>query len=207
MCCCEFDKMERAEPGSLTPDSTLTTTTMFEAWHVMATRYPIAEGVTFKDIDGFPAYCVGDNGSVWSAKSGEWRKLTPVLRRGYERVGLWRSSRLEWRSVHHLVLEAFVGLRPDGTEACHFPDPDKTNNRLANLRWDTPKANAGDSVALGRMSHGSGHRCAKLAEADIPTVRRLLSEGVSRREIGRRFGVSHAVVNEVAWGTTWKHVP
>lgn len=52
------------------------------------------------------------------------------------------------RYVHHLVLEAFMGLRPQGTEACHW-DGDATNNRLANLRWDTSKGNKADSIRLG----------------------------------------------------------
>lgn len=50
--------------------------------------------------------------------------------------------------VHHLVLEVFVGPRPDGLECCHFND-DPTDNRLENLRWDTKAANAHDKVRNG----------------------------------------------------------
>lgn len=52
------------------------------------------------------------------------------------------------RYVHHLVLEAFVGLRPQGTEACHR-DGDGTNNKLWNLRWDTHMENVKDSIVHG----------------------------------------------------------
>lgn len=51
--------------------------------------------------------------------------------------------------VAHLVLEAFVGPRPPGLEACHDPDPDPWNNHRANLRWDTRSANQLDSVRHG----------------------------------------------------------
>lgn len=50
--------------------------------------------------------------------------------------------------VHKLVLEAFVGPRPAGLEACHN-NGDGTDNRLTNLRWDTHKANMADQFEHG----------------------------------------------------------
>lgn len=64
--------------------------------------------------------------------------------------------------VHHLVLEAFVGPRPDGMEGCHWNDI-PTDNRVENLRWDTRSANQLDSVRngthhLARRTHcNKGH--------------------------------------------------
>lgn len=49
------------------------------------------------------------------------------------------------RQVHQLVLEAFVGPRADGMDACHN-DGDPANNRLSNLRWDTHSENMLDRV-------------------------------------------------------------
>jgi hypothetical protein len=62
-------------------------------------------------------------------------------------VSLSRGARgtTKTRLVHHLVLEAFVGPRPDGQVGCHFDD-DPRNNRVENLRWDTSSANALDRV-------------------------------------------------------------
>jgi hypothetical protein len=47
------------------------------------------------------------------------------------------------KSVHHLVLEAFVGPCPPGLQTLHRDD-DKKNNRLDNLIWGTPKQNRAD---------------------------------------------------------------
>lgn len=47
--------------------------------------------------------------------------------------------------VHTLVLEAFVGPRPEGFVACHN-DGDHHNNCLSNLRWDTYSSNNYDLV-------------------------------------------------------------
>lgn len=54
------------------------------------------------------------------------------------------SIKAKGRLLHHLVLEAFVGPRPEGMIALH-KDDDPTNNKLSNLRWGTRKENAKDS--------------------------------------------------------------
>lgn len=45
--------------------------------------------------------------------------------------------------VHHLVLRAFVGDRPEGTECCHV-NGDGFDNRVPNLRWGSATDNAND---------------------------------------------------------------
>lgn len=70
-------------------------------------------------------------------------------------VGLSKGDRQRVRTVHSLVLEAFIGPRPSGMEACHG-DGDATNNRLENLRWDTHLENIRD-----KFRHGTDHNLAK----------------------------------------------
>lgn len=173
-----------------------------------------APAVVYRDVAGFPGYRVGDDGSVWSRRlairgermGDDWHRLNPVPRRGYPRVGLWRDSKLHWRSVHALVLNAFIGPRPEGMECCH-EDGDKTNNRLSNIRWDTPSGNASDSLRLGRIARGSRSPSAKLTEADIPPIKAAVAGGESQRSVGRRLGVSHNVIGRIVNGKGWLHVP
>jgi hypothetical protein len=166
------------------------------------------------DVSGFPGYRVGSDGSVWSCResirgtrlSERWHRLSPVLRRGYPRVGLWKNSKLYWRSVHKLVLEAFVGLRPVGMECCHR-DGTKTNNSLDNIRWDTSAGNAADKAALGRIVRGSRHRSARLTEADIPDILLRVRAGESQRSVARSYGISHGSIGLIICGKGWAHVP
>lgn len=65
------------------------------------------------------------------------------------------SSRMVNRKVHRLVLEAFVGPCPGGCVGCHG-NGDTTDNRLVNLRWDTPGANNRD-----KREHGTDHQALK----------------------------------------------
>lgn len=68
---------------------------------------------------------------------------------GHLQVHLAKDGVNENRLVHHLVLLAFVGPRPDAMEGCHN-DGDPANNRVGNIRWDTRSANCYDRVRHGR---------------------------------------------------------
>lgn len=57
--------------------------------------------------------------------------------------------------VHVLVAAGFLGPRPRGMEVCHN-NGSPTDNRLANLRYDTPSGNQRD-----KRKHGTDHNANK----------------------------------------------
>ena len=63
-------------------------------------------------------------------------------------VTLYREGKPKMFMVHHLVLLAFIGPRPDGLQGLHFDD-DASNNSLGNLRWGTPADNMHDCIRNG----------------------------------------------------------
>ena len=73
--------------------------------------------------------------------------LKPYLHKGYPAVDVCGRRHVR---IHTLVLEVFVGPRPDDMEACHY-DNDKTNCRLMNLRWDCRSGNWDDRYREHRM--------------------------------------------------------
>jgi hypothetical protein len=108
------------------------------------------EEVTFTVIAEFPAYMIGSDGSIFSCwSSGGKKKITNVWKpkqidwtnKNYGRIPLYDGNGNKKRKfLHHLVLECFVGARPDGYHACHINN-DSRDNRLSNLKWDTPSNN------------------------------------------------------------------
>src|SRR5687767_12860617 len=97
----------------------------------------------------FVDYEVSDLGAVRrrTAKGGTraGRMKQPSLtKNGYLTVNIERKP----RKVHALVLECFVGPRPEKHDACHN-DGTRTNNVLSNLRWATRKENMRDAVGHG----------------------------------------------------------
>lgn len=77
---------------------------------------------------------------------------------GYVMVNLYLPAGRRHVHVHHLVLEAFVGPRPDGGYGCHN-NGDPTDNRVSNLRWDSPTGNSLDKAVHGTDYNASKTHC------------------------------------------------
>ena len=90
--------------------------------------------------------------------------LRPVADKdGYRRV----SIAGQMVGVATLVLETFDGPAPEGTEACHWPDPDRSCNDLSNLRWDTHRENERDKARQPeRLDWNGTHRPAPIRTFD-----------------------------------------
>ncbi len=58
--------------------------------------------------------------------------------------------------VHKLVLLAFVGPAPEGTECCHN-NGIASDNRIENLRWDSHANNNADRKRHGNYATGKRH--------------------------------------------------
>jgi predicted transcriptional regulator len=53
---------------------------------------------------------------------------------------------------------------------------------------------------------GSKHAQAKLTEADIPEIRKLLNLGISQRLIALKYGVSQSLISLIKLGKIWQRV-
>ena len=100
-------------------------------------------------------YEVSDLGRVRSLRKGRLLALNSGSRGYVARTLVGADGKKRYTNVHRLVLEAFVGLCPDGFECCHN-ERDPTNNRLTNLRWDSRASNA-----LDKVEHGTHHQVKK----------------------------------------------
>ncbi|MEZ2310872.1 NUMOD4 domain-containing protein [Paraburkholderia sp. RCC_158] len=116
---------------------------------------------------------------------------------GYAHVQLYRDAVAVSFLVQYLVLEAFVGPRPDGLMACHNDGAPK-NNVLGNLRWDTQVSNLADRVAHGTANRGQKHGMSKLSDEQAEEIRELCRQGsMTQRAIAGKFGVSPALVTMI----------
>jgi hypothetical protein len=126
-----------------------------------------------------------------------------VVRGGYLAVELCKEGCSERRSIHCLVLTAFVGPRPPKMQGCHFPDRNPTNNRLANLRWDTVSRNHADKVFHGTSNRGEAHPFAKLSKKSVLRILRRRKRGATLSSLATEFRVSlthiHAIVTKKSW--------
>lgn len=95
-------------------------------------------------------YQVSDDGRLMTrSRRGDWvSKSSHTDSNGYRRTTISKDGRKRSRLVHHLVLEAFVGLRGEGQECRHL-NGDPGDNRLENLCWGSSSENSFDVVRHG----------------------------------------------------------
>lgn len=169
---------------------------------------------TYRMVEGFPGYLVGDDGSVWGCRTSQgtvgtrWRRLRPRADKdGYLSVTLYRQASSRTVKVAHLVLAAFVGPRPEGFESCHWPDTNPANNAVGNLRWATHAENSQDKVRGGTVARGERHGSAKLTADDVRAIRSDHAAGRGGYKIlGRRYGVSANQIRLIVKRRNWTHV-
>lgn len=180
--------------------------------------FPSIQGVEFRAVVGFPGYCVGDDGSVWSLwvlRGGRstrrremslgWKKMN-TRTKSYPRVTLIDSDggRRD-RHVHVLVLEAFVGPCPKGMECRHLNDVPCDNN-LSNLAWGTQAENWKDSVVNGHRKPGEGVHNAKATVDLVLKIRAARDAGETLKSIASWSGMSWQQVHAIGTRRAWRHV-
>lgn len=164
-------------------------------------------------------YKVSSVGRVWSiprwvvAGKGGKRKtggfLKPNPTGEYLYVSLFISGMGgKHRPIHQLVLEAFVGPCPPGMQSCHNNGKSQ-DNRLTNLRWDTPVNNQQDRRKHGTyFMHGEGprgatHHLSRLSELAVRRIKRLYACGsLSQSQLARQYSVSQPSISAIVLGKT-----
>lgn len=171
----------------------------------------------WKPVVGFDGYEVSNTGQVRSYRvkgNAEKRRSEPrVLVGGYKKAGYHYvvlrkdGTTSHNRLVHQLVLEAFVGPRPDGYETAHL-DGNPKNNHVENLIWATHQTNMDHKTLHGTTTcvpKGEDHPYAKLTEAQVLEIRsRLGSE--SHEDIAKDYGVQPDNIKSIHCGKTWTHL-
>jgi hypothetical protein len=102
---------------------------------------------------------------------------------GYLQIGSRKHGPI---LVHRLVVETFKGIK---TLHVLHKNNDKTDNRLSNLRYGTPKQNMQDKKAHGTYWIGHKLKRAKLNKRKVLALR--AEEGsMSKRALSRKYGIS-----------------
>jgi len=167
------------------------------------------EDENWKSISGSDGlYEVSNFGNIKSVnfkRSGNSKILNVYSKTGYSVATISINKKATKKFVHVLVLEAFIGPRPEGYQACHN-DGNSLNNRLDNLRWDTREGNQLDRINHGRLPSGENHHKAKVTEKQIMEIYSFRKKGLSYNEISKIFKVSQSAIRLILTGNTWKHL-
>ena len=149
-------------------------------------------------ISDFIDYEVSNLGHVRSLKYGGPRLMMPVEdRQGYTRVMLRRDGASVVQSVHKLVLEAFVELRPLGS-ICKWINNVKGDNKLSNLEWVSRK-----DAGVVAHPNGKAPTTAKLTDKEVLEIYR--SDGRTQ-DLVCRYGVSANAIWKIRTGRSWSRL-
>lgn len=178
---------------------------------------PPGEATEYRTVVGYPYYKIGNNGEVWSClcKTGTgrshrgWLRLASYIdKKGYVRYSLRKKpgdrNQISY-GLHKLLMDAFVGPRPDGYECRHIDD-NKLNNDLSNLAWGTHAENTEDRDRNGKTLKGEKHPLAKLTEEKVRDIRRRSANGESRKSIAQDYGINPGSIASIIKFITWKEV-
>lgn len=138
-----------------------------ERWLPVA-GYPAYEVSNLGRVRSIPRTITGSDGIVRRRRGNILKPGTGT--KGHQYVNLFNGgTKQTTKFVHHLVLVAFVGPRPDGTECCHN-NGDPSDNRLSNLRWGTSSDNHHDMVRHGRHAFSRRTHCAAGHLLEAPNI-------------------------------------
>lgn len=171
--------------------------------------------VGFRVITNYPRYAINEFGEVLSickknrtatlAWSKARKKIPTRNRDGYYQVMLRNTEQIRNIFIHVLVLEVFVGPRPEGMQCRHI-DGNPANNHVSNLAWGTGSENNSDQVRHGTRIQGETHPMSKLTADDVLEIRRRRANGEPLISLAREFHLTKTTVCEIAKRHTWKHI-
>lgn len=121
---------------------------------------------------------------------------------GYPRVSILVDGSRRPRLVHRLVLSAFVGPLPRGMVSRHINGV-RSDNRLANLAYGTPKENASDMQLHGTKLEGESHPAAVLSLESVSRIQSQLREGCRQKDLADFYGVTRSNIAAIAQGRSW----
>jgi len=161
--------------------------------------------VYWKKIKKYPNYEISDAGKIRISKSQ--KQLKPGIgSHGYLNVVLSKNNCHETKTIHSLVAEAFLGIRPEKC-ICHHKDGNKLNNKLSNLEYISYRSNLIHALNSGlNPSRGSGNFHAKLKESEVWLIKKLLHYKVKQILIAKMFLTSPQNINHIAKNRRWNGV-
>lgn len=111
--------------------------------------------------------------------------------------------------LHPVVMQVFGEERPSSEHVVrHYPDPDKHNCQITNLRWGTQAENMQDAREHGNLRSGGVHHNTVLTDADVAwALDCYVRVSLTNEQFGKLLGVTQATAAAILSGAAWAHVP
>ena len=126
-----------------------------------------------------------------------------IDRKGYHKVMIGRKN----KSVHTLVLESFVALRPSANHECNHINAIRHDNRPENLEWVTHKENCRHTSKLGNNKHQDDRKPRKFTPEQVKIIREIRALGIGPDKLAALTGTSPGYIYAIVTGKNWNRIP
>ena len=176
-----------------------------------------------KEITGYEGlYWIDSAGSILTKNwrnSGKEAILKPATdKKGYLRVGLMKEGKLSTLKVHRLVAIHFLNSI-EGKNQVNHKNCIKSDNRVENLEWCTPKENTSHAITNGIFRFNGGWNKGKttakgeeigtsiLTSSMVIEIRLKFKKRIyTRKMLSLEYGVTENCIKDVFLRNSWKHL-
>ena len=166
-----------------------------------------------KPIDGFNEdYFAGENGDIFSLKSGDIKKLNPSIgKNGYKYVTLCHANKKKKIAVHKVIINTFKeNPNPDLYTNINHINKNRLDNSLDNLEYCTSTYNNQHMSILSRenKTFKELYPNSKLNnEEDVLNIYKLAHEGkMLQIDIAKMYNISESTVCDIKRGSRYNNI-
>jgi hypothetical protein len=161
------------------------------------------ESERWLDITGFNGkYQVSNLGRI---KGPYGLRKFSKTRDGYHRIVLYLTQNKKCTiNLHKIVAGLFIP-NPNNKPSINHINGIKTDNRMVNLEWVTPKENTQHAIKLGLISIDPSIRrtSAKLSKGNVLEI---FNSQERQIDLAKKFDVSKMTINDIKTGRCWSDV-
>lgn len=172
----------------------------------------------WKDVVGYEGlYQISSFGNVKSLgktiDKGKFGKvffpeklLSVFIDNQYFYIGLHKNKKQKKISIHRILAIAFIP-NPENKPFINHKNGIKTDNRIENLEWVTPKENSEHASINNLVARNFGEKNGKhkLNTKDILLIRNSRYK-ISRKELSKNLNVSIKHIDRIRENKRWRHI-
>lgn len=168
--------------------------------------------IEYKDIEGFPGYKIGTDGTILSNKRSKGYINTFIGASGYKFATLYNNGRRSTIALHRLLANAFIP-NPNNLPMINHKDENPLNNDLSNLEWCSESYNRTygncETKRTSTISHSRSIAQFNL-EGDLLNIFPSCSAAARSLNLGKSaaFSIGQCTLGHIkqSHGYIWKNV-